>query len=174
MTAASAEQSRFVPTRDAYIREFGSMGNALRQIGFHRRSERFYNADIRRNLIAEITRHITDRGGTVYKSPHRKHVTINDQITVNIFVSHLRKKLPNTWLFGYVSPIKPDIILAARIDEKCGPVVDYLILPYMFLPHGTWITMSNANPLRLDRFRCKTLEPFYALCARTRLMAPSW
>lgn len=174
ITVLSAEHSRFVPTREAFLREFGSLGNALRQIGYRRRIERFYNADIRKDMIAEITRQVTERGGSVAKTPRRKHLTINDSITVHIFISHLRKKLPNTWLFGYVSPVKPDIILAARIERNCGPVVDYLILPYMFLPHGTWITMSNANPLRLDRFRCKTLEPFYALCARNRLEAPTW
>ncbi|OQW59448.1 MAG: hypothetical protein A4S14_05660 [Proteobacteria bacterium SG_bin9] len=174
ITALSAERSRFVPTRDAYIREFGSLGNALRQIGYRRRIERFYNADIRKDMIAEITREVTERGGSVVKTPRRKHLTINDSITVHIFISHLRKKLPNTWLFGYVSPVKPDVILAARIEKNCGPIVDYLILPYMFLPHGQWITMSTANPIRLERFRCKTLEPFYALCARSRLVPPAW
>ena len=150
------------------------MANAIRLVGFRRRIERGYNANIRKSMIADIVSNVTRRGGTVVPSPWNKQVTINNEFTVNIFVSRLRRQLPNVWQFGYVSATKPDILVAVRIEERCGPIVDYLILPFMFLPHGSWVTMSASNKIRLDRFRSTTLEPFYALCARSPLEQPKW
>jgi hypothetical protein len=79
----------------------------------------------------------------------------------------------NNWRFGYRSKAKPDILIVARIGDGCAHVQDYFILPFIFLPRGSWLTVSGVNYLRLERFRLGTLEPFYDLCARTQLDAKS-
>lgn len=125
-------------------------------------------------MISELEVEIPKRGGVVSPSPFNKQIVINNEFVASVFISRLKTKGPRIWQFGYRSERKPDIVIGARVAERGGPIVDYFILPFMFLPHGSWITTSLSSGLRLERFRSKTLEPFYDLCARAPLEAPRW
>jgi hypothetical protein len=121
-----------------------------------------------------MTSEIELRGGTVGVSPWHAYVVVNDELKVLIFVSRLKKKGPKIWQFGYRSLTKPDIVIGVRLAERGGPILDYFILPFLFLPHGSWITSSMSSGLRLERFRSATLQPLYDLCARSILESPKW
>jgi DNA invertase Pin-like site-specific DNA recombinase len=162
------------PCCAVYAREFGSIAKAFRSIGFRHKENVGKNHDIRKYVIAEMTSEIELRGGTVGVSPWHAYVVVNDELKVLIFVSRLKKKGPKIWQFGYRSLTKPDIVIGVRLAERGGPILDYFILPFLFLPHGSWITSSMSSGLRLERFRSATLQPLYDLCARSILESPKW
>jgi hypothetical protein len=143
-------------------------------IGYREKDCRGKNADVRKGLIEEIKEQIAKRGGNVSVSPWNKQLLINDEFTVNVFISRLKTKGPRVWQFGYRSEKKPDIVLGARVDERGGPITEYYVLPFMFMPHGSWVTTSMTSGNRLGRFKCKDLNGFYDLCARTTLEVPKW
>jgi hypothetical protein len=162
------------PGAVAYARRFGSIAKAFKLVGFRNRENIGNNADLRKAIIKDVVEQVTERGGCVETSPWNKQLIINGELKVNIFISRLKSTGPRIWQFGYVSQSKPDILIGARIAERGGPIVDYFILPFMLLPHGSWVTTSLSSGLRLERFRSATLTPFYDLCARMPLEGPKW
>lgn len=168
------DRSLHTPCSAAYANHFGSIAKAFRLIGFRNKENIGRNADLRKAIIGDIVEQISKRGGDVRPSSWNKQLIINGELKVNIFVSRLKTAGPKIWQFGYVSQSKPDILIGARIAERGGPIVDYFILPFLLLPHGSWVTTSTSSGARLERFCCTTLTPFYDLCARARLDAPRW
>ena len=168
------ERALNVPKPSTYARHFGSMAKAFRLVGFRNRENIARNADARKKIIKAITEQVTMRGGTVERPTLNKQLIINGELKIGIFVSRLKLTGPRVWQFGYVSATKPDILIGARIRDRGGIVVDYFILPFLFLPHGSWITTSETSAMRLERFRATSLEPFFALCERKPLGLPTW
>lgn len=168
------EGSASTPCPASYASHFGSMDKAFRLIGFRNRENIAKNADLRKTILKELVEEVAKRGGTAKEAPWNQQVVINDELRVGIVVSRMKRDGPRIWQFGYRSQNKPDIILGARIAEPGGPAVDYFILPFMLMPHGSWITASESSGSRLDRYRTETLVPFYDLCARVEPDTPRW
>lgn len=168
------DNSASTPCPASYASHFGSMDKAFRLIGFRNRENIAKNADLRKTILKELVEEVAKRGGTAKEAPWNQQVLINDELRVGIFVSRMKRDGPRIWQFGYRSQNKPDIILGARIAEPGGPAVDYFILPFMLMPHGSWITASESSGSRLDRYRSDTLAPFYDLCARVEPDTPRW
>ncbi len=168
------ENSATTPCPAAYASRFGSMAKAFRLIGFRNKENIGKNADMRKAIMKSIAEEIISRGGNARESPWHKQIMISDELRIGVFVSRMQRAGPKIWQFGYRSQSKPDIVVGVRVAERGGPIVDYFILPFMFLPHGSWITTSVSSALRLERFRTPTLAPFYDLCARVKPETPRW
>jgi hypothetical protein len=103
--------------------------------------------------------------------PRNCQLLINGELTVNVLVSRPVTRGPGRWRFGHFSRQKPDILLVARVDKRSDSIIDYFVLPFLFVPHGSWVTVSGFGSSRLDDFRSDTLMPFYRLCARQQMEA---
>jgi hypothetical protein len=112
---------------------------------------------------------VTEAGGVVSKLPGSCQLLVNNEVVVTVVVgrSPRYERPQNQWRFGYRSRRRPDVLVVARVDPA-GRVVDYYILPYLFLARGTWITVSGKNYERLDSFRTETLAPLTEILARLR------
>lgn len=174
LSSKIVDRADIAPCCHAYAHHFGSLARAFRMVGFKNREGISQNADLRKTVIDEVRERIIRQGGSFELSSMNKQIVINAEIRVAICVSRLKTVGPRVWQFGYRAEIKPDIVLGARVLKRGGPIEDYFILPFMFLPHGAWITTSESSRGRLERFRSTTLEPFYRLCARTKARAPQW
>lgn len=168
------DTSRYTPSSHTYHARFGSLAKAFRLIGFRNRENIGCNAELRKRIALELEAEIGRRGGRLEACPGNRRLIVNGEIGINIMVGRLKSGGPRIWQFGYVSPTKPDILIGARIDKRGGDIVDYFILPFLFLPHGAWVTTSASSAERLSRFRSSTLEPLYALCARKPLENVRW
>lgn len=168
------DRARIAPSGHSYAHHFGSLARAFRMIGFKNRENLSHNADIRKMVVDEVEEGIVRLGGTFELSPMNKQFVINSEIRIAICVSRMRSSGPRIWQFGYRAETKPDIVLGARVLKRGGPIEDYFVLPFMFLPHGSWITTSESSQARLERFRTTTLKPFYELFTRTKARAPQW
>jgi DNA invertase Pin-like site-specific DNA recombinase len=155
----------------AYIARFGGLTHAYHRVGYARRDYIRKNAATRKAIMRDIATHVSRLGGSVKAMPRNCQLLINGELTVNVLVSCPVPRGPGRWRFGHLSRQKPDILLVARLDKKSDSIRDYFVLPFLFLPHGSWVTVSGFSTSRLDGFRSDTLMPFYRLCARQQLDA---
>ena len=115
-------------------------------------------------------------GGTVEGRPGNNYqLRINGELNVTVVIGRTSpagaSRNQNQWRFGYRSRHKPDLLVVARVDHGSSVVRDYFVLPFIYLPPGTWLTVSGLNYTRLEAFHSNTLAPFYDLCARQPLQA---
>jgi DNA invertase Pin-like site-specific DNA recombinase len=164
------------PAARTYAERFGSLVNAFHRVGYStaRISNRENLYKIRQTICREIVAGIPAFGGTVNKPPGRNcQLQVNGELNVTVVVgrtspgSHVRKQ--NYWRFGYRSQQKPDILLVARVEQGSSSVLDYYVLPFIFLPGGSWLSISGKSYRRLEGFRSRSLVPFFKLCARQPL-----
>ena len=126
---------------------------------------------IRRTIRTEIEACIRDVGGTCeIFSGCNCQLRINGEIDVTVIVGRAPRasvaRRQNEWKFEYRSRRKPDILIVARVENGSSVIRDYYVLPYLFLPAGTALTISGRNYQRLEGFHSASLARFYRLCAR--------
>jgi DNA invertase Pin-like site-specific DNA recombinase len=164
------------PSTNTFKNHFGSLANAFQEVGFT--SARLANHQnlrrLRKAISQDMAIRIPELGGTVKLSPGcNSQLRINEAINATVVIGRTSctgaARNQNHWRFGYRSRQKPDILIVARVDHGSSTVRDYYVLPILFLPAGSWLTVSGVNYRRLEGFRIQTLEPFYRLCARTPL-----
>ncbi|MCW0221516.1 MAG: recombinase family protein [Prosthecobacter sp.] len=162
------------PAINSYRARFGSLTLAFDLIGYKGRKNRLNNLEIRREMRRKIMSGVPERGGST-SVDWKFHPRINSEFTVSVGVGRTKSSSPvgsNEWQFGYRSNKKPDFYIIARVDKIGTTIRDYFVIPYIFLPHGAWLTVSGKNYSRLNAFRMETLDPFLDLCARDALDEP--
>ncbi len=169
------------PTSETYVRHFGSMATAFKAVGFP--SEIVLSRErlrlLRKRVAREIASHVPKYGGDVEPISNRAkyELRINKEMVVSVVLG--RECLPSErygskqWRFAYrAKQRKPDIVIVARVAHGDDEILDYFILPFIFLPAGPWKTVQGMHYQRLESFRADTLAPFYGICAR-HILAPS-
>ena len=153
------EASEVGPSATAYKKHFGSLLNAFRTVGFisARTADRENLLNIRKTVRSEIESLVRDAGGTVeIFSGWSCQLRINGSLNVTIIVGRAAPasvaRNQNEWRFEHRSLHKPDILIVARVDHGSSTVRDYYVLPYLFLPAGTALTVSGRNYKRLETF----------------------
>ena len=169
------DESDIAPSSNAYKEHFGSLSNAFRRVGFttHRMRDRERGQNLRHAICDGIAARVPEVGGCVRMLSRSCQMRINEEFTVAVVLGRAApcqvSRGQNQWRFGYRSQAKPDILIVARIDPGSSCARDYFVLPFSFLPGGSWLTVSGINYLRLEGFRSISLTPFYELCARKPL-----
>ena len=158
---------------------FGNLTNAFSRVGYTNEAIVKYqeNLTLRQAICADISINIAKLGGFVkVTSKNQCHLLINEEIAVTIVLGRTSPvNMPrnhNNWRFCYRSERGVDVLIVARIDAGSTNVRDYFVLPFLFLPPGTFVTLSGKNYRRIESFRAASLAPFYALCARSQIRAP--
>lgn len=163
------------PSDNTYKVRFGSLANAYRWIGFS--TLRNLNREHRRNLRTRITQSIVQefahRGCDVQIHPKCKsEFRVNGCLDITVVLGRASRSGTllgqNNWQFGYRSVRKPHILIVARTDNESSEVRDYFLLPFVFLPPGTWVTASGRNYVRLDRFRLTSIKALADRCTPDR------
>jgi DNA invertase Pin-like site-specific DNA recombinase len=167
LSRKSVDESEIAPSSNAYKEHFGSLSNAFRQVGFttHRMRDRERGHILRRAICEDISARVPEFGGCVRMLSRGCQMRINEEFTVTVVLGRTTPwqvaRGQNQWRFGYRSQRKPDILIVARIDPGSSCARDYFVLPFSFLPGGSWLTVSGINYLRLEGFRSVSLKPFY-------------
>ena len=160
------------PRGNTYRKHFGNIGDAYRRVGYRRPiiNNRFNNLKLRQEICRYIVSGVTACGGSVVQL-RGCQLRINNELNATVIAgrSAPSSNSDNRWRFSYRSQRKPDILIVARIEAVDVCVNDYFFLPFLYLPHGTWITVSGISYHRLERYRSPTLDPFIELCARKPL-----
>jgi DNA invertase Pin-like site-specific DNA recombinase len=169
-------KTKNAPSTNCYRAHFGTLANAFRQVGFTTRRTRDGESSLvlRNAICEEFAGQVRRRGGLATILP-RNQIRINNELTAAVVlgrtVPSATPHIQSVWQFGYRSRAKPDLMIVARLERGCSSVQDYFALPFLFLPAGSWVTISGFNYLRLEGFRATSLSPIVDLCARRPLEA---
>lgn len=176
LSATIIKASKVAPSDNTFKQHFGSLTNAFHRVGYTNSvvEARQASVELRRSICADILMNVTWLGRSArFISKRQCQLSINEEITATVVLGRTapvnQSAGYNQWRFGYRSQHKPDFLVVARVDPGALHVRDYFVLPFLFLPPGSWVTVSGKNYLRLEQFRISTLEPFYEICARVQL-----
>jgi DNA invertase Pin-like site-specific DNA recombinase len=166
------------PGLRTYVERFGGLLDAFHRIGFggSRFATRARLKKVRVKITEEIIENIS-KVGRVEMAKTDLKLFINGEFSAMVAVGResptASKRTQYQWKFSYQTQQKPDFLIVARVDTESLSVRDYFILPFIFLPSGSWVTVSGGNYARFESYRSATLTPFYELCAREPLCPAS-
>lgn len=172
LTKDIIEASPNTPSSNTIKARFGGLMDAYSLIGFNSKTIalRQTNLELRKSAFENICEGIIEEGGCARKLSRGFQVRVNEELTVAVVLACTcpsnQQRRQNQWQFGYRTQRKPDILVVVRADTGRTSIRDYFILPFAFLPHGAWLTISGRNYRRLEHFRSETLPPLYKLCGR--------
>jgi DNA invertase Pin-like site-specific DNA recombinase len=168
------------PSTNCYRAHFGSLSNAYARIGFITARNAGFDATfrIRKDLCRTIAQQVRIMGGTAGEQAGRGcQIWINKTFWVSVVVGRASpasvSRNHNQWRLGYRTRRKPDVLVVARVDAGQHAPRDFYILPYLFQPDGSWLTVSGRNYRRLESYRADSLQPLYRLCALSPAGGPA-
>lgn len=165
-----------MPSSSAYQCRFGSLLRAYQLVGFTPDRDYGY-IDINRALralhpevVADTIGGIEKAGGHVLHDTATGLLTVNDEFTASIVIARCIETAAGSlrWQIRFDTGLCPDITVAVRMNEgNCAPL-DYYLLPRidMSLPR---LRLSERNGISLDSYCFESVEPLFAMAARSRL-----
>lgn len=161
------------PSSSAYRSRFGSLLRAYTLIGFTPEQDYRY-LDINRNLrrihpdiVSDILDFAKQERGRACLDPATDLITINGEFTLSIVVCRCRRTQAGSrrWHIRFDTALRPDITIAARMDEDNTAVQDYYILPATDI-RNSLLRLCDHNGFSLDTYRFQNLERLRDLIAR--------
>ncbi|MGE0565649.1 MAG: recombinase family protein [Pseudolabrys sp.] len=162
------------PAATTYKEYFGGLTQAYARIGY--RSEFIVNRPRNRLMCDAICREIMTKiawYGATSKPLTDYRILVNDELVIGVLPGRTApsniQANQNKWCATITGKRRTDILVIARVDGNSIHPFDYFILPLIFLPLQSKMTISGQNYLQLDHFRSETLEPLYQICRRHQL-----
>jgi DNA invertase Pin-like site-specific DNA recombinase len=170
------EAERF-PSSSAYQSRFGSLLRAYELIGFIPDRDYRYieiNRALRRmhpTIVDAVIAGIEQAGGSVKQDPATDLLSVNSEFTASVVVVRCRTTQAGSrrWQIRFDVGLWPDITVAVRMDERNQKALDYYLLPRLDMTEPR-LRLSQDNGIWLDAYRFETLEGFFDLAARAKLM----
>jgi hypothetical protein len=165
------------PSSSAYQHRFGSLLRAYELVGFTPDRDYRYieiNRALRRmhpHVVADTITGIEKAGGQVKQDPVTDLLAVNEEFTASIIVVRCQETAAGSlrWHVRFDIGLWPDITVAVRMDRPNREALDYYLLPRidMSLPR---LRLAEHNGISLDAYRFDTLEAFFALSARAKVL----
>lgn len=161
------------PAVSTYVLRFGGLLQAYKRIGYTPTRDFRYLAinralgDLRRKTVEQLIAGIEATGGLVEQDPASGLLTINREFTAAVVIARCRPTKTGSlrWTFRFNSGPRPDLTIAARMDEGNRRPRDYYLLPRLDLK-TTALRLAEFNGLSLDAFRVNSLDALYAMARR--------
>ena len=177
LTGLIIDEANDSPSSSAFQSRFGSLLRAYTLVGYAPDHDYRY-IDINRSLrrlhpviLQDIVAGIADSGATVSQDAATDLLHINGEFTAAVVISRCKLTIGGSarWKIRLDEALKPDITIAVRMDEENQKPHDYYLLPRLDMREAI-LRMAEHNGRSLDAYRCESLERFYSLTARARLM----
>lgn len=171
------DETEGLPSSSVYRSRFGTLRRAYELIGFTPDRDYRY-VEINRTLrnmhpevVAQAVSEIERVGGHVIRDPVTDILTVNDEITVSIAIARCQQTSAGSlrWHIRFDTRLRPDLTLAIRMDEQNAERLDYYLLPRIDMT-APRLRLAENNGISLDSYRFETLDYFFQLTMRTRLM----
>jgi DNA invertase Pin-like site-specific DNA recombinase len=157
------------PCAHTYAERFGSLTKAYERVGFHKRHIRNVqsNREIRDQVCHEIYTNLLWHNAAV-KNLGDFRLQVNNELVVQIVCGRTSPATGanNEWRAIVTGHRRKDLLVVVRVDESTEQPFDYFLIPFVFFPVGTKLHVSGWRYNHLRRFRVKSLDPLYELCAR--------
>jgi DNA invertase Pin-like site-specific DNA recombinase len=170
------DESEDLPSSSAFRHRFGSLVSAYRLIGYNPEIDYSFieiNRQIRRRhplLVAEMIERVRKIGATVTIDERTDLLRVNDEWTVSVVLCRRQETAQGAarWVIRLDEGLKPDITIAARLDETNEAILDYYLLPALDM---TWhhLRLAEENGIYLDAYQFQTLDYFYRMTERCRV-----
>ena len=164
-----------LPSSGMYQRRFGSLYRAYELIGFTPDRDYLYievNRRLRKlhvEIVSDIVHAIEGLGGWVAVDGATGLFTINGEFTALVVIARFRRTAGGAkrWIVRLETGLRPDLTVAARMDEGNEAILDYYLLPFADIATGR-LRLAEENGFGLDAFRFDTLEYFFSMARRSR------
>ena len=171
------DEEEGLPSSSAYRSRFGSLLRAYRLIGYEPDRDYSYieiNRALRQahpQVVAEVVAGVTRHGGWASKDPATDLVRVNDEFTLSIVLARCTATVAGSlrWRIRLDTGLVPDITVAVRMDGANEAPRDYYVLPSIDMTLEK-LQLAEQNGLALDAYRFDTLDFFYALASRARIV----
>jgi DNA invertase Pin-like site-specific DNA recombinase len=171
------DEAENLPSSAAYRTRFGSLLRAYELVGF--RPDRDYryveiNRALRRMhpaIVADMITEVGRVGGSVDRNPITDLITINREFTISLIVARCQQTNGGNsrWHIRFDTGLKPDMTIAVRMDRANAAPLDYYLLPRIDILTRR-LRLAEHNGILLDAYRFETLEPFFGMVKRAKLM----
>ena len=169
------DEAEGIPSSSVYRHRFGSLIRAYALVGFTPERDSRYievNRALRGaypNLVSATIQGIVEAGGRVVLCDDL--LTINEEFTASIVIARCRETPAGSlrWHIRFETSLSPDITVVARMNAANRDVLDYYLFPHLDIT-AERLRLSENNSVLLDAYRYETLDAFFAMTARTRLL----
>jgi DNA invertase Pin-like site-specific DNA recombinase len=171
------DEQEDLPSSGAYQSRFGSLLRAYALVGFTPDRDYRY-VEINRTLrqmhpvvVADAVAEIERLGGEVKRDPLTDLLTINREFTASLVIARCLETQAGSlrWHIRFDTGLRPDLTVAVRMDRPNRAPLDYYLLPRieMAVPR---LRLAEDNGISLDAYRFETLEQFFGMAMRTKLL----
>jgi DNA invertase Pin-like site-specific DNA recombinase len=138
------DEAEDLPSSSAFRNRFGSLVSAYRLIGYNPEVDYSFieiNRQIRQKhplLMAEVLEKIRQIGATVIVDEKTDLLRVNDEWTVSVVLCRYQETAAGgaRWVIRLDEGLKPDITIAARLDETNQAIMDCLgVISLLNRPH---------------------------------------
>lgn len=165
-----------LPSSSTYSARFGSLGRAYQMVGFTPDRDLRYieiNRALRElypHIIASTVERIAEIGGKVEQRANSHLLTVNGEFTVSVCIARCQETAAGglRWQIRFDTSLRPDVVVALRMDRENQDIEDYYLLPCIDLP-SPQVRLGEHNGLALDSFRFDNLDQLYEMAARIPL-----
>jgi hypothetical protein len=171
------DETERLPSSSAYQSRFGSLLRAYELVGFTPDRDYRYieiNRALRRmhpQIVNSTIAGIEEAGGWVEQNLATDLLTVNGEFTASIVVVRCRTTPAGSlrWQIRFDTGLWPDITVAVRMGQLNREALDYYLLPRIDMTEPR-LRLAEDNGVTLDAYRFETLESFFCLAARAKLL----
>lgn len=121
-------------------------------------------------IVASVIRRIEELGAAANWDEEAQLLHVNSELRVSIVLCrhHTTGAGSSRWVIRLDDGLKPDIIIAVRMNAANEAARDYYLLPAIDM---TWenLRVAEENGVYLDAYRFETLDYFLGMAERTKL-----
>lgn len=171
------DEADSMPASGSYQRRFGSLIRAYELVGFNPNRDYSYieiNRFLRRmhgEIVSDTIGSIETLGGAIERNPATDLLNVNGEFTASVVIARCQTTPAGSrrWKIRLDTGLAPDITVAIRMNETNEAPLDFYLLPLFEMTTGR-IRLAEQNGLMLDAFRFDTLDYFFAMAERARIM----
>jgi DNA invertase Pin-like site-specific DNA recombinase len=171
------DETEGLPSSAAFRHRFGSLVSAYQLIGYDPQIDYSFieiNRRLRQQhpkIVASVIQKIESLGASAVWDEISESLWLNDELRVSIVLCrHITTFAGSSrWLIRLDAGLKPDITIAVRMDATNEGIRDYYLLPGIDM---TWenLRVAEDNGFYLDAYRFETLDYFFSLTQRIKIM----
>jgi DNA invertase Pin-like site-specific DNA recombinase len=166
-----------MPSSSTFRHRFGSLVRAYQLVGYTpardyryietNRALRALHPDVVNQVIADIEH----QGSTVRRDPISDLLHINEEFSASLVIArcHVSATGGLRWKIRFDHGLRPNITIAARMDEVNTAIRDYYLLPWLEAGRTPTLRLAPENGILLDAYRFDTLDAFVELTRRVPL-----
>lgn len=171
------DEAEGLPSSSVYRARFGTLLRAYELIGFTPARDYQYveiNRALRNmypDVVAEAISEIERAGGEVRRDSLSDILTVNGEFTVSIAIARCQQTGAGSlrWHIRFDTRLRPDLTVAIRMDRQNSERMDYYLLPRIDMT-APRLRLAENNGISLDSYRFDSLDYFFQLAMRTRLL----